>query len=320
MSGRRYAPLFEQFEELPKPRPQRFPVTVALRESEVGRLTHSEYGVRDLALVQVLGTQLRYLRRDQVDVLYPGLSTSTVSRRLGQLWKAQWINRETWTESGQKHHVLTLGKLGIEWLRFTGVAPRWVTPEGWAAKVDSHLAHWLGIGDIWAQLMRFAQKMPGVQLTQFETELDYSYGSMDARTKFKPDAFFELQWGSSPDETLMAYVEFDRATEPLTRWQVFKVANARKFAQSARWPWGRIPVDYWIFADRSRLEAMQRADTFQLGGSPFGWNGQWVLVPWNVWGTHGVWGSRDWVFPRQTSSESRWRLMVMALNNRQRRG
>lgn len=257
-------------------------------------------------------------RRDPIGVLYRDLTAPALSRRLSLLWRAQWVNREFVTDQGHRHQVYTLGKLGLEWLRFSGMTPRWVTRDGWGANADAHLAHWLGIADIWAQLQRFADKAPGVELTRFEVELEYVYRLMDARTKFKPDAFFELRWGLAAGEGLRAYAEFDRATESLSRWQMYNVQNARNFGMSGRWPWGEQPIDYWVFASQPRLQTIHRTDPEQLSGAPFRWQGEWILIPWEVWRNQGLNGSRQWVFPRSDRSSSQWRQLVHAVNNRSR--
>lgn len=97
MSDPRYGPLFVGAPVSPSPSSllERLPITVDLRESEVRRLQRSAAGLCDFALIQMLGTQFRYLRRDQIGVLYRDLTAPALSRRLSLLWRAQWVNRNS---------------------------------------------------------------------------------------------------------------------------------------------------------------------------------------------------------------------------------
>lgn len=285
-------------------------VTSALRVEEVARLSSSPAGVCDLALVQALGQQFRYLRRDQVDLFYPGLSPITIGKRLGLLWRHQWVDRIPAPGTHEKHpaQIYRLGLLGKDWLNFGGTPSRWVVrPGDWAGNVDPTLAHWLGIADIWGGLRRGTLHPAwggALTVSRFQTELDYKFGKMEARTSWKPDGVLELSWGQTLAETFVAYFEYDRDTEPLSRWVTNKIENARLFGYSPQWPWRGIPVAYWVFVPTlQRLRAIKEI----LHQPPFGTTGDWVLIPWDSWVAQGLSGQRDWVVKRDDrASANRW--------------
>lgn len=299
----------------------RLPVTAGLREVEVVRLGSSPYGLMDLAFVRALGTQFRYLNWNQAHDFFPGVSEATFNKRLGLLWRHQWIDR-TMLPGGASATIYRLGALGKDWLTFSGTPSRWALRTGeWSGRVDPLLEHWLGTAEVWSGLNRmtaWAAFSGSLRITRFDTELDYAFGRFDARTKWKPDGLFELTWGSTLAETFVAYFEMDRDTEPLSRWVTNKIANARAFSQSGRWPWRGVPVDYWVFVPSSeRLAAIEKL----LHQPPFGTVGTWVIIPWQSWLSKGFDGQRDWVIKRDgRSAGGRWdTLRSWMINARRQR-
>ncbi len=311
-SSRRFQPLFTGHSESVPEATERRTLNQALRDAEMKRLRRSKYGEFDLALVRALGLQFRYLRRDQAELFFPGLSSEAIGRRLGHLWRAQWINRESQAGTGLKHppQVYTIGELGADWLRRSlRTPPRWPVRAQWAGELDVRQPHWLGIADVWAQLVRFTQEVPGLRLAQFDTELDYKWRRGDGWTSFKPDFIFQLVWGPTIDDVLVGIGEFDRGTEPLTRWQVNKIENARHFAGSDKWPFPNGRVDYWVFApDVQRLEGIAGPKRHNLILGPFGSYSGWVLVPWEAWLETGMWSMRQWMMhhPQSAAEGNRW--------------
>lgn len=243
---------------IPSPAPSgRVVVTADLRAREVHRLSHSPLGAIDLDLVRALGTLCRYLTVSQLRVLYGfDLSSGALGRRLGHLYRAQWVNRESQTGTHMRHppQVYSLGELGADWLRWLGTPSRWPVREGWLGTVDPLQAHWLGIADIWVGLLRTRLRSMPMKVQDFKTELDIKYVTPHKlRGSFKPDGFFVL---SDREQTLLVYFEFDRDTESLAMLEA-KVHIARQFADSLQWPWSNLMVEYWVFGTReSRLDAL----------------------------------------------------------------
>ena len=266
---------------------ERLPLTTELRARESGRLLHSPYGATDKALVRALGRQFRYLRQEHVDAFYPrAMSRNALGRHLAQLWRCQWINWESASGTGLKHppKVYRLGRLGADWLRLNQEPARWtVDTKGLKGGLDDRQPHWLGLADVWYQLHTLTVLVPTMTLAQFETELDFPYGRLDDRSRFRPDAFFILSWGPSRHEHYLAYVEYDRATESVPQFYRGKVANGQHFAASPRWPWSGDTVDYWIFAPtQARVQALAQG----LRTGPFGDAfASWVLIPGFQWMT-----------------------------------
>lgn len=287
----RYEPLFVNAKApiTSGPRPA---VTTELRMAEMRRLSQSPFGRCDLELVRALGSQFRYLRRDQAELFYPSVASPTIGRRLGQLWAHQWIDRDLQPGTHQKHppHIYSLGALGAKWLAMNDLPHRWKV--GNQATLDPGLAHWLGIADIWAQWVRFTRRFPAVALLRFDTELAYTYRIKERSQIFRPDCLFEVAWGPDRDDILMAYGELDRSTESMNRWRTFKVQGGQDFALSHQWPWIGNVVDYWVWApDRARIQAMIR-----VAGTwfPFKSDSRWVYVPMEDWLTRGPADPRAW--------------------------
>jgi hypothetical protein len=284
-------------------------------------LSRSPWRSEDLALAQALGAQFKYLPRSDVELFFPEVRSASIGRHLGTLVREEWILKQSQPNTGLKHPpaLFSLGPTAVDWLRAMGLPRRWSTRDVWKAQTDPFCAHWLGIATVWAQLLRFARSVPGVELREFQTELDYRFGSLDARRAFKPDFLFVLTWGPAATQALTVLGEFDRDTEPVTRFVAAKMNAARSFKASGHFPFTG-PVDYWIIAPSARrLEALAGPERRNLLIGPFGSNSGWFLIPFPDWQQQGVWGSQTWItqYERRTSHEDLpWNRLVAAVNSR----
>lgn len=285
------------------------------------RKRQSDVGRQDLALVEALGHRVRYLTADQGRMFYPRLSAPAIGKRLRHLYDAHWVNRRP-LKTGRRSppDVYWIGRLGKQWLHLLDAKndARWTDNAALDPNSDQRLAHWLCLADVWAGIAPPHSVDLRIEMVG---ELHFNFPFDDPTTRrratlaWKPDGRLSLTGQSDTD--FVAYLEIDRGTEALTKFEAYKVVNARRYYDSPAWPHHRATAhcEYWVFfeTEKRRQQALERLFPVKTWMDKFKYQARWQpfgpLSRWRLW-LLDDWRHGRWDAGKIPASPSQWQQEV----------
>jgi hypothetical protein len=208
---------------------------------------------RDRHMLQEIAL-MRVVDREQAKVVGGFPSTTRVNKRLLRLTQVGLLKRFFIGSAGWKKSLYALSPLGANFLQ-TPYRPVRVKSDA-VLTVSSSLEHQLGINDLYCTV-KYRQAAP-----HFEKLLRWEnvHHAIDSRHSLIPDAYIEI---SGPEETIGAFLEFDRGHENLVVWRkkvekYVQYAISGEFENRIRRPQFRVLV---ITSSDTRLRALRRATT-----------------------------------------------------------
>ncbi len=206
---------------------------------------------------------------------------SNASRLLGRLYHHRYVDRMPQLVRhgpGAPALVYTLDVLGQEYIaELHGAAPE-ERPRAGQPVSTYFLEHYLAIADVYVAL-RLASGAAGFQLTWYnevEAVCPYTQGSGERR--LSPDALF---WLAGPHFlTTLVFLEVDRSTESLQRWQGKLQDYAGYFLSPAGFPrqFRERPARVLVLVT-ARSEGRARS---LLHHTAQAWQGQWEHQPFRL--------------------------------------